>query len=122
MNLENKYYRLVEQKVEGLHGTYHIALLPGCEVYQGHFPGRPVCPGVCNIEVIKECAIRLTGQPLIISSIKQCRLTNLATPDTCPQLVAELDAKEKEGGYEVTATIKDDQRTYVEFKGNLTAV
>ena len=73
MLLENKYYKVLRARVEGEgKAVYHVAILPECNVYEGHFPGNPVCPGVCNIQTIKECASLLTGKELRISSIKQC--------------------------------------------------
>ena len=121
MLLENKYYQLmrVEDSASPLTKTYHLALNPDCDVYRGHFPGNPVCPGVCNIETIKECAMMLTGKKLLISTIKQCRLTAIATPAVCPKISVEVMATEKEQGYTVIATIADAQQTYMEYKGDM---
>ena len=101
---------------------FHIRLLPGCDVYRGHFPGRPVCPGVCNIEVIKECAVLLSGRKLSISTIRQCRFTAVASPSICPELAVAVSLLPAGVGYVVSARISDKERTYVEYKGNMTAV
>ena len=51
MLLENKYYKVLRARKEGEgKAVYHVAILPDCNVYEGHFPGNPVCPGVCNIQ------------------------------------------------------------------------
>ena len=52
MLLENKYYQIMEVKANQTEGKFHLHLLPDCDVYQGHFPGHPICPGVCHIETI----------------------------------------------------------------------
>ena len=81
MLLENKFYRVLSKERESeLSARFHLAILPECDVYDGHFPNEPVCPGVCNIETIKECCMLLCGESLRYSAIKQCRLTALATP------------------------------------------
>ena len=64
MLLENKYYRIEKVEADHLEGVFHLRLLPDCDVYRGHFPGSPVCPGVCHIETIKECAMYLVGKRL----------------------------------------------------------
>lgn len=103
--------------------TLHIAFLPDCDIFRGHFPGRPVCPGACNIQLIKELAMRLTGHKLCASIIKQCRFTALITPDTCPEADVQINiSRHDEYSYTVTARIYNEGQTYVEFKGDMTIV
>lgn len=119
MLLENKYYRILNMKANGMSAVFHIAILPDCDVYRGHFPGKPVCPGVCNIETIKECTMLLTGKRLQISTIKQCRLTAIASPAICPEVDVRINILPTDKGFSVTATITDAERVYVEYKGDM---
>lgn len=125
MLLKDKFYSIINQsetKHEGAaHSTvFRVAILPDCNVYDGHFPGDPVCPGVCNIETIKECTMVLLDQPLRISSIKQCRLTAIATPTVCPEVTVTVNATDKgDGVYTVQASIADDKQTYMLYKGEM---
>lgn len=120
MLLENKFFRVLnEQRGEGLSATYHVAILPDCNVYDGHFPGDPVCPGVCNMEMIKECASLLCGKELRYSGIKQCRLTAIATPEVCPEVDVEVSLTEKEDGYQLQGSIADAGQTYMTLKGQV---
>lgn len=120
MLLENKFYRVLsEERGEGLSAKYRVAILPECNVYDGHFPGDPVCPGVCNIETIKECAILLCGEQLRYSTIKQCRLTALATPTVCPEVDVQVNLSPSGEGYALQAIIADDRQTYMILKGQL---
>ena len=120
MLLENKFYRVLsEERGEGLSAKYRVAILPECNVYDGHFPGDPVCPGVCNIETIKECAILLCGEQLRYSTIKQCRLTALATPTVCPEVDVQVNLSPSGEGYVLQATIADNRQTYMILKGQL---
>ena len=118
MLLENKYYKVIRVRVESEgKSIYHVAILPDCNVYEGHFPGNPVCPGVCNIQTIKECASLLVGKELRISSIKQCLLTAIASPMVCPEVDVEVQVSEIDGKYSIVATISDEKRQYMTFKG-----
>ncbi|MCD8203317.1 MAG: beta-hydroxyacyl-ACP dehydratase [Prevotella sp.] len=120
MVLENYYYKLISMQSNGLSGMFHIALCPDCDVYRGHFPDNPVSPGVCNIQTVKECAEKLTGQPLQVSSIRRCRLTAVITPATCPEMDIKINMTPTESGYDITSTISDTERTYMELKGEMT--
>ena len=118
MLLENKYYKILGARNDGdRKAVYHLALLPECNVYEGHFPGNPVCPGVCNIQTIKECASLLVGKELRISYIKQCLLTAIASPTICPEVDIEVEVKDAGESYSIVATISDDRQQYMTFKG-----
>ena len=39
-----------------------IRLLPESSVYQGHFPGYPITPGVCLVEIALELIAEMAGQ------------------------------------------------------------
>ena len=120
MRLEGYYYDLIDKNTGTDGGTFRIALRQECDIYAGHFPGHPVCPGVCHIQMVKECAERLAGKGLHISYIRQCRLTAVATPAVCPELVLSIQVVPVEAGYGVVATLSDAERTYMEYKGEMT--
>ena len=120
MLLQDKFYKVtgVDQTDER-NAVYHCSLLADCDVYRGHFPEKPVSPGVCNIEMIKECAMMLTGKKLVIKGIKQCRLTAVATPTVCPEVDVTVGVTPVEGGYTVVANIADANQKYMEYKGEM---
>lgn len=49
-------------------------------IYQGHFPDHPVVPGVCTLQIIKECVAKITSKELIYSTIPSCKFTSLIIP------------------------------------------
>ncbi|RHU30486.1 MULTISPECIES: beta-hydroxyacyl-ACP dehydratase [Parabacteroides] len=119
MLLENKYYKITDICNKELNAVFRIVFLSDCDVYRGHFPDNPVCPGVCNIQTIKECAMLLTGEKLLISTIKQCRLTAVASPVVCPEVNVTIGISLTDNGFTITATIVDTDRTYIEYKGDM---
>ncbi len=123
MLLEDNYYKVYPMHVDGdTSVSYRIALLPECDIYRGHFPGRPVCPGACSIEIIKECVMAWTKKCLSVSFIKQCRFVAILTPGQGKELDLKLDIVPTGDGYAVNARLADEEQTYVEFKGNMTCV
>ncbi|HAE25094.1 MAG TPA: beta-hydroxyacyl-ACP dehydratase [Prevotellaceae bacterium] len=120
MLLENKFFRVLDVKnSDNLNAVFHVQIVPDCNVYNGHFPGDPVCPGVCNIETIKECASLIVGRQLRYVSIRQCRLTALATPTVCPEVDITVTLTEIGGNYQIQGRIADDKKTYMLLKGIL---
>ncbi len=116
------YYDILSL-AQGESGTlFEVRLNPYCAVYTGHFPGTPVSPGVCNIQMVKECAEQVAGKPLLLSGIKQCRLTTLVSPQKHPLLTVSIVLSEKDDAYQLAATIGRDDAVYLELKAELTAM
>lgn len=119
MLLRGHYYKIDGWSTEEGETTFRVDLLPDCDVYRGHFPGKPVCPGVCNVQMLKECAEVLTGRRLTITAIRQCRFTAVASPGRCPWVDISLRAEPLAEGYAVTARIAAGSTTYLDFKGEM---
>lgn len=72
------------------------------------------------METIKECACKILGRDdLRYDSIKLCRLTAVATPAVCPEVMVEIESEPKDGGYTVQGQISDGSQIYMELKGVL---
>lgn len=123
MLLENKFYNIIgiDKDNERRNAVFHLAILPDCEVYKGHFPGNPICPGVCNIETIRECASLFIGHDMRIRMIKQCRLVAIASPAICPEVDVTINISSADDNtFFVASRIADKEKTYIDFKGEMT--
>ena len=133
VTLLNDYYRLDGRVALGGDTIFDITLLPDYRAYAGHFPDNPVSPGVCNIQMIKECAELLTGKRLLLAYIGKCRFSTVLTPQTTSGLRLRLritggnsfigrTETMKQSTYQAFATLYDDTATYVAFKGEFTDI
>ena len=115
------YFSLISQTKEP-DGTVlsTVELNPDCEVYKGHFPGNPISPGVCNLQMLRECVEHYTNKNLLIKGIKQCRYSALITPLKQSRLQFRATIDEADGGYNVAGTVYDDNETYIDIKFQLT--
>ena len=115
------YYTInaVEPQPDGT-TRFAITLKADSTVYEGHFPGQPVSPGVCNIQMIKECAEQVAGKSLFLNNLQQCRLTTLVTPLAHPQVEVKILLEEKGEAYKLKATIGKGEDTYLDMKAELT--
>ena len=115
------YYSIESKKIDGLSGCFVVRLNPDCKVYEGHFPGEPVSPGVCNIDMLLECAAHVIGFPLRARKINRCRLTTLITPLSHSELELHIDFKEKEPSlWVLSAEIGKGADNYMSLKAEVT--
>lgn len=133
IRLLNDYYRIERWAVENDDTLFDITLLPEYRAYTGHFPDNPVSPGVCNIQMIKECAESVTNMRLFLNRIAKCRFSAVLTPQTASNLRLRLQLTEADTiskvyqsgtgqTYHAVALLFDDTTTYIDFKGDFNTV
>ena len=91
MILKDFYKILSEEKISD--SKYNITILVNekHEVFKGHFPGNPIMPGVCMIQIIKELTESITKSSLMIQSLANVKFMALINPEVTPELRLELD-------------------------------
>ena len=57
-----------------------VELLPNHSIYEGHFPGQPVVPGVCTLTIIRECLGKILNKDVKFSAIKDCKYVSALLP------------------------------------------
>ncbi len=61
------------------------------EVFNGHFPGNPIMPGVCMMQIIKELTEEITSSSLLLQSLSNVKFMALINPFATPDLRLELN-------------------------------
>ncbi|WP_432670204.1 3-hydroxyacyl-ACP dehydratase [Flavobacterium sp. SM2513] len=61
------------------------------DIFKGHFPGNPVTPGVCMMQIIKELTQEIVGSTLVMVSASNVKFMALINPDINPVLNLELE-------------------------------
>ena len=77
--------------------TIHVIILlnKNHDVFNGHFPGNPITPGVCMIQTIKENTQDHVERNLFLQGISNVKFTALINPHINPKLVLELSIIEE---------------------------
>ena len=73
-----------------------VRLLPESPVYQGHFPGYPITPGVCLVEI----ALELMGNVRLVGA-KNIKFTSPIIPDEGTELRFNLGGEGSERTVEI---------------------
>ncbi|WP_026727258.1 3-hydroxyacyl-ACP dehydratase [Flavobacterium denitrificans] len=91
MVLKDFYTILSEEKTGDTKYTITILVNEKHEVFKGHFPGNPIMPGVCMIQIIKELTEKITQETLMIQTLANVKFMALINPEVNPELRLELD-------------------------------
>jgi len=97
MLLQDFYKVLSLEKREQRHEAV-ILVNEKHEVFKGHFPGNPIMPGVCMMQIIKELTEEITESTLVMQSLSNVKFMALINPEVTPELRLELDITTTEEG------------------------
>lgn len=79
---------------------------PSLRVFEGHFPGNPIVPGVMELEMLRTVYERFTGQRWAIARVIKAKFTNRILPGD----VVTIEGTEgtQDGGRRVKAAFRRD--------------
>ena len=120
--IKGKFFTIDSYKRDNENTLFYVSLIPDYEVYKGHFPGKPIAPGVFNIQMIKECAEETLHKKLFLKNIAQCRFQSLIIPTDNKYLIVEIQITEKDNEYRIISIIKDDKNIFIQFKGDFVEI
>lgn len=92
------FYTIVTKK-EISQNEIHVTIQLHKEhpIFEGHFPGNPVTPGVCMIQIIKEVVEEHLQLKLFIQRISNVKFTALINPNINSQLLLEISIIQTDG-------------------------
>ena len=121
--LKDNFYTISNIEHQQDHISAEIKLNSGHEIFKGHFPGMPVVPGVCQLEIIKEILCYKREGNYLMDTAKSCKFLNMINPLEVSSLNCEIDlTRSNEKKMTFSASISDSNRTYFKIKGELTRI
>ena len=116
--LLNNFFSLLSSKNEQqiIHATLQINKLH--PIFKGHFPGQPVVPGVCMMQMVKEILEKETHQKLTLKSADHLKFLTILDPNVHPEISAELKTERVSEDLKVTATFFTGEVIFFKMKSS----
>ena len=105
--------------IEKEDGKYNagIEFNPGHEIFKGHFPGNPVVPGVCMVQVIKIILKNIYGKDFTMQQSSQLKFLAIINPNETKTVQVEIIlSKEDESGLTVSGSIHKGELIFLKYK------
>lgn len=96
-----------------------IQLNPSHEIFKGHFPGNPILPGVCIVQILKEILMDQLDKKLILNHASSIKYLSFINPEV--NSIINLDVELKEMGNDnvfCNAFIYFESVVFYRFKGD----
>lgn len=110
MTLKDNLYKIVAQhSLDDNNTIYEIQLNQDCEIYNAHFPGEPITPGVCVVQIAQELFADYMGKPATLISVKNVKFINVISPIESPIIQFEIKIGDYSNGvYQVQSVAKNN--------------
>lgn len=95
MLLQNNFYNIQDCAQTDNMIEARIAINATHEIFKGHFPDRPVVPGVCMVQISKELAEKCIQQHLRIAEISQIKYLKPIIPEANQYIQVHISLKDE---------------------------
>ncbi len=84
--LLNEFYYIIDKDVTTDVSVVTVRFNPEHEIYKAHFPGRPITPGVCQIQMVTELLSLCLNAEVVLTDIKNVKYMAIMSPDEVTEM------------------------------------
>ncbi len=117
--LQGALYEVVELK-ENSSQSFDIVIkvLSDHDIFHGHFPGNPILPGACQVEIVKEILQDILKQKVSLSSSSNMKFLAVINPVKNPIIHLNIELNANDGQIQVRSNASfPDGTINFKFKG-----
>jgi 3-hydroxyacyl-[acyl-carrier-protein] dehydratase len=109
-------------KIEGMQHdasqiTASLNINKNSSIFEGHFPGQPVVPGACMLQLVKDVLEEVLHMPILLKKAGNIKFINMITPAN--NLTAKLTISYKitdDGSISINANLLTGEVTYFKLQ------
>jgi len=89
------------------------------EILKGHFPGHPVVPGACMLQITKDVLEVVLSTLLQLKKADQLKFMTMIDPEVMPRVELDITYKQpEENSITVTAKLSNPDTVYFKLQGS----
>lgn len=115
--LRSKFFKVIDKSFteEGL--KVKIEIDPQHEIFEGHFPGNPVVPGVCMLQMLTDILEKQHSKKILLRSARNMKYVATIQPKETTGLFYLIKEKPTEKGLKIQATLQNEETVFFKFSG-----
>lgn len=117
MILKDNFYQIKNLKQQENQLIATIELNANDLIFEGHFPGNPVTPGVAQLEIIKEILSVHYNCPIALKSISNCKYLAILNPVQNATVAVSITINEVESELKIAATFSSEATVFTKVAG-----
>lgn len=100
-----------ESKIEA-----QISIDPSHPIFEGHFPGQPILPGVCMMQIVRELVTKEVSSALVLTEASNVKFLHIIDPLVHSNVDVEIILSATDSAYETASKIYFDNTTFFSMK------
>jgi len=119
MILLNDFYTILQKETSLGVAKAKISINKNHRILEGHFPGLPVVPGVCMLQIVREIMEVTSGKELKISGADNMKFLSVINPEQNDIVDVLVNFSEDAGKFLISATLFAGTVTFFKLKATL---
>ena len=119
MILLNDFYTILQKETSPGVAKAKISINKNHRILEGHFPGLPVVPGVCMLQMVREIMEVVSGKELKIAGADNMKFLSVINPEQNDMVDVLVNFTEETGKFSISATLFAGTVTFFKLKATL---
>ena len=119
MILLNDFYSILHQESTAGSVKAKVSINKAHKIFEGHFPGLPVVPGVCMVQMVREILEVSVSKTLRIETADNIKFLSVIDPRQHGEVSASIDYTEADNVFSINATLFADQLIFLKLRATL---
>jgi 3-hydroxyacyl-[acyl-carrier-protein] dehydratase len=96
--INNGIFKIEELQHNAGQITASLNINQSSSIFQGHFPGQPVVPGACMVQLVKDVLEEVLHMPILLKKAGNIKFINMITPANNPTAKLAISYKLADDG------------------------
>ena len=112
-------YEITSIEVAGEKINASISFNENHPVFEGHFPGNPIVPGVVQVQILKDLLEQVLDKGIFLNRTKSIKFLNIINPIEDKEVHFEIIQKQHvDKDIAVKCIVKTEKQVYMKYSGN----
>ena len=117
MVLQDNLFSIMSQAQEDGQPVFQVRIHKEWPIYKAHFPGHPITPGVCIVQMIQELLQVHLGRKVSLRNAKTVKYTAIISPDEVGELNVSFPKieEQEDGSLKLQAQVAGGETIYTKL-------
>lgn len=117
MVLQDNLFSIMSQAQEDGQPAFQVQIHKEWPIYKAHFPGHPITPGVCIVQMIQELLQVHLGRGVSLCKAKNVKYLSIISPDEVNELSVSFSKIEvqEDGNLKVQAQVTSGETVFTKL-------
>jgi len=120
--LLNDFFSITDLKASDDSIQATVEINDAHKIFEGHFPGNPIVPGVCMVQMTKEIMSQVVNNDLQLDNANNIKFLSVINPNQNKTLHFDMSFSEENGNLKVQNRIYFEDKNFFKFKGTFQRV